>query len=35
MVGQVEAEAGERTIDDLVAERDAGIIAVQRALGRL
>jgi carnitine 3-dehydrogenase len=27
-------EAGERTIDDLVAERDRGVIAVLRALGR-
>ena len=35
VVHQVQAEAGERSIDDLVAERDAGIIAVQRALGRL
>lgn len=35
VVAGVAAEAGDRTIDDLVAERDAGIIAVQRALGRL
>lgn len=27
-------EAGDRTIDDLVAERDRGVIAVLRALGR-
>ena len=27
-------EADGRTIDDLVAERDAGVIAVLRALGR-
>lgn len=35
VVREVEAEAAGRSIDDLVAERDAGIIAVQRALGRL
>jgi carnitine 3-dehydrogenase len=29
-----EREAGSRTIDDLVAERDRGVIAVLRALGR-
>ncbi len=35
VVAGVEAEAGERTINDLIAERDAGIIAIQRALGRI
>jgi len=35
VVNQVEAEAGSRTINDLIAERDAGIIAIQRALGRI
>lgn len=35
VVRGVEAEAGGRTIDELVAERDAGIIAIQRALGRI
>jgi len=29
-----EREAGDRTIDDLVAERDRGVIAILRALGR-
>jgi carnitine 3-dehydrogenase len=29
-----EREAGGRTIDDLVAERDRGVIAILRALGR-
>jgi carnitine 3-dehydrogenase len=35
VVREVEAEAGDRSIDDLIAERDAGIIAIQRALGRI
>ena len=30
-----EDEAGDRTIDDLVAERDRGVIAILRALGRV
>ncbi len=34
VVAGVDREAAGRTIDDLVAERDAGIIAIQRALGR-
>jgi carnitine 3-dehydrogenase len=34
MVAGCEREAGDRTIDDLVAERDRGVIAVLRALGR-
>lgn len=35
VVEGVDREAGDRTIDDLIAERDAGIIAIQRALGRI
>ncbi|CUR58728.1 L-carnitine dehydrogenase [metagenome] len=35
VVAGVDREAGDRTIDDLIAERDAGIIAIQRALGRV
>jgi carnitine 3-dehydrogenase len=35
VVAGVEAEAGDRSIDDLVAERDRGIIAIMRALGRI
>ena len=35
VVEGVEREAADRTIDDLIAERDAGIIAIQRALGRV
>jgi carnitine 3-dehydrogenase len=35
VVEGVEAEAGGRTMNDLVAERDAGIIAILRALGRI
>jgi len=35
VVAGVDEEAGERTVDDLIAERDAGIIAIQRALGRI
>ena len=34
VVAGCEREAGGRTIDDLVAERDRGVIAVLRALGR-
>lgn len=34
MVDGCRREAGERSIDDLVAERDRGVIAVLRALGR-
>ena len=34
VVAGCEREAGSRTIDDLVAERDRGVIAVLRALGR-
>ena len=34
VVAGCEREAAGRTIDDLVAERDAGVIAVLRALGR-
>ena len=34
MVDGCEAEAAGRSIDDLVAERDAGVIAILRALGR-
>ena len=34
MVDGCEREADGRTIDDLVAERDRGVIAVLRALGR-
>ncbi len=34
MVAGCDAEAGERTVDDLVAERDQGVIAILRALGR-
>ncbi|QIK65984.1 L-carnitine dehydrogenase [Nocardioides sp. HDW12B] len=34
VVDGCEREAGGRTIDDLVAERDRGVIAVLRALGR-
>jgi carnitine 3-dehydrogenase len=35
VVEGVEAEAGGRSMNDLVAERDAGIIAILRALGRI
>jgi carnitine 3-dehydrogenase len=35
MVEGCEREAGGRTIDELIAERDRGVIAVLRALGRL
>ena len=35
VVAGVDEEAGDRTIDDLIAERDAGIIAVLRALGKI
>ncbi|MGD9959343.1 3-hydroxyacyl-CoA dehydrogenase NAD-binding domain-containing protein [Nocardioides sp.] len=35
VVEGVDREAGGRTINDLIAERDAGIIAIQRALGRV
>ncbi len=35
VVSGVEAEAAGRSINDLIAERDAGIIAIQRALGRI
>ncbi|UYM07514.1 3-hydroxyacyl-CoA dehydrogenase NAD-binding domain-containing protein [Solicola gregarius] len=34
MVEGCEREAGDRSIDDLVAERDRGVIAVLRSLGR-
>jgi carnitine 3-dehydrogenase len=34
VVAGCEREAGGRTIDDLVAERDRGVIAILRALGR-
>ena len=34
VVAGCEREAAGRTIDDLVAERDRGVIAVLRALGR-
>lgn len=34
VVAGCEQEAGDRTIDDLVAERDRGVIAILRALGR-
>ncbi len=34
MVEGCDREADGRTIDELVAERDAGVIAVLRALGR-
>jgi len=35
MVAGCEREAGGRSIDDLIAERDRGVIAVLRALGRV
>jgi carnitine 3-dehydrogenase len=35
MVAGCEREADGRTIDDLIAERDSGVIAVLRALGRV
>ncbi len=35
VVAGCEAEAGHRTINDLIAERDRNLIAVMRALGRL
>jgi carnitine 3-dehydrogenase len=35
MVEGCEREAAGRSIDDLVTERDRGVIAVLRALGRL
>lgn len=35
VVGGCEAEAGRRTIDDLIRERDANLIAILRVLGRL
>lgn len=35
MVAGCEAEAGARTMDELVAERDRGVIAILRALGRV
>jgi carnitine 3-dehydrogenase len=34
VVAGCEREAAGRSIDELVAERDAGVIAVLRALGR-
>ena len=34
MVDGCDREADGRTIDDLVAERDSGVIAVLRALGK-
>jgi len=34
VVAGVDREAGDRSINDLVAERDSGIIAILRALGR-
>lgn len=34
VVDGCDREAGDRTVDDLVAERDRGVIAVLRALGR-
>ncbi|MEP6815581.1 MAG: 3-hydroxyacyl-CoA dehydrogenase NAD-binding domain-containing protein [Marmoricola sp.] len=35
VVAGVEAEAGGRSMNDLIAERDAGIIAILRGLGRI
>jgi carnitine 3-dehydrogenase len=35
VVAGCEREAAGRSIDELVAERDAGVIAVLRALGRV
>ena len=35
MVGQTAAQAGSRSIDALVRERDDGLIAIQRALADL
>lgn len=34
MVAGCDTEAGSRTVDDLIAERDRGVIAILRALGR-